>query len=414
MEITPSKQPGGWLELRISGRLDSSWADHFKNALDDSIRAGNHKIRLDLACVVYLSSAGIGALMRCYKQLESTRGKLVVANCSDAVQEVLRIARLDSLLMTEGPTAPTRWATTVAAGKRLGLPGVTFEVFDSPAGAVVCRMIGVPERLRECRIGADACHALRFPAGTLGLGLGALGSDFRDCQGRLGEFLAVAGAAAYLPTDGSNVADYLVATGDQGPELQVGYGLLCEGDLTGFARFDATEEIGRVSFSTLARGCLDLAKADRIGLILIGESAGLIGAALRRSPAGAGEAGAPFAFPQVRDWLTFTAERAYKHATVLAVAVIQRGDPGPLAPMVRPLGTDPTLQGHCHAAAFSYRPLPRGAFALRPAVTSLFEQQTLQGILHLLADNRPDTGMGESDFVRGACWYGPIGEVAQL
>src|SRR6202035_4066211 len=103
-----------------------------------------------------------------------------------------------------------------------------------------------------------------------------------DCQGRFGEFLAVAGAAAYLPTDGTNVADYLVATDEQGPELLICYGLLCEGTLTGFTRFEADEEAGRVSFSSLVQGCLDLAEADRIGLVILGESAGLIGAALRR------------------------------------------------------------------------------------------------------------------------------------
>jgi hypothetical protein len=69
------------------------------------------------------------------------------------------------------------------------------------------------------------------------------------------------------------------------------------------------------------------------------------------------------------------------------------------------------LQGHCHAAAFSYRPLPRGEIELRPTVASLFEQQTLQGILHLLADHRDNVGLGESEFVRGACWFGPIGTV---
>jgi anti-anti-sigma factor len=411
MEITTTKQPAGWLELRIAGRLDNYWADHFKSALDELIRAGNHKIRLELASVDYLSSAGIGALIRCHKQLETIRGKLVVASCSEAVQEVLHIARLEALLTTEGPAAPNRWATTVALGKRQARPGVNFEVFGARAEPIVCRLIGAPDRWVECCIGADDCRTMQFPASVLGIGLGALGKDFSDCQGRLGEFLAVAGAAAYLPTDGTNVADYLVATGDQGPELQVCYGLACEGALTGFARFEADEETGRVSFSSLVRGCLDLAKTDRIGLVLVGESAGLIGAALRRSPAGGGDVPAPFAFPQVRDWLSFTAERAYKHATVLVAGVAQRGVPGPLEALVRPLGTDPALQGHFHAAAFSYRPLPRGEFMLRPAVTSLFEQQTLQGILHLLADNRPASGLGESAFVRGACWFGPIGDV---
>ena len=37
-----------------------------------------------------------------------------------------------------------------------------------------------------------------------------------------------------------------------------------------------------------------------------------------------------------------------------------------------------------------------------------FEHQTLQGVLHLLYDDRGISGAGESEFVRGACWVGPL------
>jgi hypothetical protein len=117
-----------------------------------------------------------------------------------------------------------------------------------------------------------------------------------------------------------------------------------------------------------------------------------------------------FAFPQVRDWLSFTAERAYPHSVALVTGVAAKGDGGPLAKFVRPLGGK-DLVGHCHAAAFSYRPLPRGELELHDSVTSLFENLTFQGILHLLADTRPILGLGESEFLRGACWFNPIGGV---
>lgn len=88
-----------------------------------------------------------------------------------------------------------------------------------------------------------------------------------------------------------------------------------------------------------------------------------------------------------------------------------RGDGGALAPLLRPLGAEPTPVGHFHAAAFSYRTLPKGEIDLQTTVAALFEQQSLQSILHLLGDYREATGMGESEFVRGACWVGPITDV---
>jgi hypothetical protein len=42
----------------------------------------------------------------------------------------------------------------------------------------------------------------------------------------------------------------------------------------------------------------------------------------------------------------------------------------------------------------------------------LFETETLQGLLHLLCDDRAVTGVGESEFMRGTCWISPISTIS--
>ena len=79
--------------------------------------------------------------------------------------------------------------------------------------------------------------------------------------------------------------------------------------------------------------------------------------------------------------------------------------------MVRPLGKEPLPAGHFHTAVFSYRPLKKGEMDLKTTVSTLFESETLQAVLHLLNDDREIAGAGQSEFVRGACWVGPISEV---
>jgi hypothetical protein len=109
--------------------------------------------------------------------------------------------------------------------------------------------------------------------------------------------------------------------------------------------------------------------------------------------------------------LSFTAERAYRNTTALVVGVATRGEAGALAPLLRPLGRGPQPVGHFHAAVFSHRTLPIGEIDLKGAVAALFEGQHFQGVLHLLADYRAPAGLGESEFVRGACWAAPLGAV---
>jgi anti-anti-sigma factor len=399
---------GNALCLRVRGRLDSYWADHLATALDEVIRAGAYRVVLDLGDVSFLSSAGIRVLLVSYKQLQALRGSLTVCRTSEQVDGVLTQSGLkDLLVFEEGPPSARRHATTIGHGKR-HFAGVVFDLFElAGGGALSCEVLGnpAPPSAGGCR--KEDCRKVRFPPASFGLGLGALGVGFDDCRGRFGEFLSAAGAAAYLPTDGSNLPDYLVGSEAQGPELQVCHGLAVLGSPGLLGRFELLLE-GVVGLAQLADCCLKLAEAPRAGVVLVAETTGLVGAALRRSPAAAaGED--PLAFPEVRDWLTFTAERAYARSTALVVGVVGRGPPGELAPAVRPLGPGADLWGHLHAAAFSFRPLARGALDLRATVASLFEGQTLLGVLHLLYDDRGISGAGESEFVRGACWVGPIG-----
>jgi len=67
MEISRHQQEG-FLEVRVSGRLDSHWADFLAEELSEIIQQGEHTIQLDLAEVHYLSSAGIAVLLRFHKK----------------------------------------------------------------------------------------------------------------------------------------------------------------------------------------------------------------------------------------------------------------------------------------------------------------------------------------------------------
>ena len=95
---------GGAAELAVRGRLDSYWADHLDARLTEIVRDGNDRIRIDLAEVTFLSSAGIAVLVKFYKRLRDLGGTLAVARPSAPVRTVLQITRLTALLVE--PAAP--------------------------------------------------------------------------------------------------------------------------------------------------------------------------------------------------------------------------------------------------------------------------------------------------------------------
>jgi len=395
------------LEVRVTGRLDAYWADHLTKALDEVIRDGSDRIRLHMAGVSFMSSMGIRVLLRSYKQLQRIGGSFAVSNPSEAVKAVLKLAGLDVLLSPVVVAAPSR-----AQARTLERAGVTFEVFEAiPEGSLRCHVVGSPKLLEGSHFAADDCRTWSFPDGTFGIGLGAFGHDFADCRARFGEFLAAGGNAVYLPTDGTNVPDHLVSAGALVPELKVLYALACEGSFAKLARFEAERGKGRIRLGELADACLEIVEQDAAGLVMVAESAGLMGAALRRSPALEPSEPASLDYPQIREWLSFTPERAYSRSLGLVVGVATRAERPRLTPLLRPIGREAWPAGHFHAAAFSYRPLQKGWIDLKPTLSALFEAETLQGVLHLLSDHRDIVGVGESEFLRGACWLAPIAEV---
>jgi anti-anti-sigma factor len=409
MEIT-KQNAGQFTELSIKGRLDAYWADHLTNALDEVIRGGAHHVSLNLAGISYISSMGIRVLVKFYQQLRGINGVFVVSNPSESVKRVLEMMHLGELLMATGSDPETPAAPET--GSQLENKLATFEVFEhKPQATLNCAIIGDATALATASFGPGHSRTMTFPGSAMAIGLGAFGHEFADCHDRFGEFLSVAGAAAYQPTDGSNVPDYLVEEGSFIPELQVLYGLVCDGAFARLARFEAKAEPGRVGLSDLAEAALEISGAPMAGMVMVAESAGLIGAALRQSPAQAANGGGLFKYPEARRWLSFSPERAHTHSLAVIAGIAARSIDGPLKTMLRSLGSGSPPFGHFHAATFSYRPLKKGRIDLKTTIKSIFESESLQGVLHLLADDRGGV-VAQSEFVRGSCWISPIAEVA--
>jgi anti-anti-sigma factor len=392
------------VELRVSGRLDASWADHLSRALDAAVRGGADRIIVEMSQISYVSSAGIRVLLQAHRQVRKIGGALAVANPSESVREVLTLTGLQALLATSEVSAES--SEKPAAGREFERDGIAFEVYGRASERARLRTIGSPAPLESGEFVAAQCREVRFPRGSFGLGLGAFGRDFADCRGRFGEFVAAAGAAAYLPTDGANVPDSIVSTGALVPDVQVLYGIAWEGMSGLQLRFEPTAGEDAVSLSKLVRAALDESGAGAAGIVIAAESAGLVGARLRRSPAVRTQA--LFGFPEVRDWLSFTSERAAVGSLAVVVGVAARDVPGELAPFLRPLDREGVERGHFHAATLSYRPIGKGRLDVDETVSVIFENERLETLLHLLSDDRSIEGVGESELTRGACWVVPI------
>lgn len=408
MQITQHATAGS-LELRLTGRIDATWAEHLSKNIESAVRAGCHQVVLNFAGVEYISSLGIRVLLVQYKLLKSVNGSLGISHPNEFCRNILTTVGLSELLVRDDAEA----AAAPASKPTQTMGGATYEIYPQPVSRPLsCTLIGEPERLGSTGFGQEDCRSLTFASGSFGLGLGAFGEGFADCEGRFGEFLAAGGCAIALPTnDPHALPDFVVEQGGLVPRVETLYALTGSGDFSTMVRFDALPGgPGKIGLSELVASLMELADSEAIGFVMLAEAAGLVGASLRKSPAGQA---LPHALPAVRDWLSFTSERTTEKSLCLLVGVAGRNLRDGAAPFVRPIKGESPVMAHIHAAAFPYRPVPRGELPFPSTVADTLAVSTPNAVLHLMADTRPFEGVGETDLARGACWMGPLNTIAR-
>src|SRR4029078_3453223 len=128
MDVTRSLA-GGVLHLKVDGRIDGYWADHLDAALSEAIGAGHHPIAGECLGVGFLSSAGIGVLVKHHKQLARIKGGLHVVRPSPTVATVLRITRLGDVVIAD--TVSGDGGTRTARVMRpVDVDGLALDVYE--------------------------------------------------------------------------------------------------------------------------------------------------------------------------------------------------------------------------------------------------------------------------------------------
>jgi anti-anti-sigma factor len=409
MEIT-RVDGEGVLELKVSGRLDARFAETLRRELDECVRQGAHHIRLHLGGVAYLSSAGISVLVGVFRELTAIRGSFAVTSPSPQVRSVLDLAGLQGLIGADA-TPPPRPQAAESPGSVVAAGPLRLEVYPLLAGAPLrAEVVGGAGALAADGPVVEAGSVVDLPSDAFAVGLGAFGDDERGCRERVGELLAAGGAAVCAPTDESGAPDYLLSVESLVARARLYSGLVCRGSFSAHLRFEHAGDGDGGELTRLVTAALEVCRADSVGMVMVAETVGLIGVALKRSPALRGPGEPFFAHPGVRRWLSFTPERAFARSLALVVGVAAASERSPLAGVLRPLGSRSVTRGHFHAAALPFRPLAKGRVDLADTVARLFEGGPPLGVLHLVTDDRPIVGGGESAFVRGAMWVGPLAD----
>ena len=387
MEIVKERS-GAVVHLRLSGRLDNHWSQSLDEALNEVAREGSRHVRLDFSGVTYISSAGAAVLLKHYRDAAALQGSLQISAASERARNALRLMGFVELLLAGSSAEGRRKTLSIPLPVESERASYESRLLEGRKSELA--VIGNPNLQSQS-------SSLSIYRDVFALGVGALGSSHDECRDFFGEFVAAAGGAAFMPTDGTATPDYMLSAVGLVPTVQALYAITFRGSPSHQLRFEANAPDEGVPLSEVVRACASLAETPTVGIVMAADITGLICARLRRSPA---RGDVRFDFPAVREWLSFSPEREFARFSGLVVGVASSSPSASLAPFVRPIGDE--YQGHFHAVVTAFRSLPRGKVPLNEVVSTWLQPRNVLSVVHLLR--------GESEFQRGTCWVFPIAD----
>ena len=90
------------LVIRLHGKLDNSTVETFNQEIDRQFDTGVRKIIVDCSHLGYVSSFGVGSLVRAQSKLRQKGGEMKLATVQSMVANVFKIVHLDRLLNIYG------------------------------------------------------------------------------------------------------------------------------------------------------------------------------------------------------------------------------------------------------------------------------------------------------------------------
>lgn len=99
MGFEKEEQKGVTIIKVADERLDSVIAPQLKSEILFLVNDGTKNVLIDLSKVHYADSSGLGAFLFAVRQLKSIDGQLKLFAANERIMSLVRIARLDSVLL---------------------------------------------------------------------------------------------------------------------------------------------------------------------------------------------------------------------------------------------------------------------------------------------------------------------------
>ncbi len=274
MEITVRRH-GESVVVSMSERIDAYGAVELDKVLEELLAEQSLAcMAFDMSDVCYLSSAGIRSIVKTLKILRSRQGTLALCGLRPYCKNVLDTAGMTrSLNIFVSRSEAMTFLQSVQWERQALENWDELENMDSPIGnfrfipgdnsQAEIKVIGSVADVLHSRVTESRMFSRRFSQTEYSIGVGGLGDVPADYMKVLGAMITIGGTMAWVPTDGHDLADFLVPQNDTGAVLiRTPFNLTIDGGFNEYVMFNSIEE-GGTTLDKLYRGLFLLARRRR-------------------------------------------------------------------------------------------------------------------------------------------------------
>lgn len=301
MEITVRRH-GESVVVCMSERIDAYGTVELDKVLAELLADENLAcMAFDMSDVCYLSSAGIRSIVKTLKILRLRQGALALCCLRPYCKNVLDTAGMTRSLNIFTSKSEAMIFLQSVQWERQALENWDgLENMDSPIGSfrfipgesskAEIKIIGSVAEVLHSRVTESRMFSRRFSQTEYSIGVGGLGDVPADYMKVLGTMITIGGTMGWVPTDGHDLADFLVPQNDTGAVLiRTPFNLTIAGGFNEYIMFNSTEE-GGTTLDKLYKGLFLLSRRRRrdfkgiIGVAAWTQVSELMAGTLMRSP----------------------------------------------------------------------------------------------------------------------------------
>ncbi|WP_321402029.1 STAS domain-containing protein [Maridesulfovibrio sp.] len=274
MEIAVRRH-GDTVVVGMGGRVDAYGSGELDRTLENILADENLAcVAFDMTDVGYLSSAGIRSIVRTMKILRSRNGALAICALCSYCRNVLETAGMTrSLNIFPTRSEAITFLQSVHWERQALENWDRMEIADSPIGKfrfipgensqAELKVIGSVADIFHSRVDEGRIFSRRFSQTEYSIGVGGLGEVPDDYMKVLGSMITIGGTMGWLPTDGHDLADFLVPRNDTGSVMiRTPFNLTLAGGFNEYIMFESSEE-GGTTLDRLYRGLFLLSRRRR-------------------------------------------------------------------------------------------------------------------------------------------------------